>query len=109
MLDGTPANGDEAMSGNVENNEPVPGGGALKQALLVKKAGRKPRLHHQKAPRSCPNIRLSDHNNNPLLTASPAPRPAAQTHGPIINQNLHHVKAGAKKEASCHQQASISI
>ncbi|XP_072218033.1 proline-rich nuclear receptor coactivator 1-like [Leuresthes tenuis] len=113
MLEGSPANGDEA---NVENNNPwslisgnerVNSGNKTKQALL-KKGGRKmrtttaPLLHHQKPPRHCPNIRLSDHNNN-SLTASSAHRPAAQsgTQHPAGAQTLltlHHVKQGAKRE-----------
>ncbi|XP_017290392.1 proline-rich nuclear receptor coactivator 1 [Kryptolebias marmoratus] len=96
MLDGTPANGDEAIIGDVENNNPVPGGKATKQALLAKKGGRKPLLHHQKAPRNCPNVRLSDHNNNITLLSSSTAQPG--THGPVSNQNLHHVKQGARKE-----------
>ncbi|KAM4712665.1 proline-rich nuclear receptor coactivator 1-like [Anableps anableps] len=106
MLDGSPANGDEANIGNVENNNPIPSC-KTKQALL-KKGGRKPLLHHQKPQRHCPNIRLSDHNNNnttstTILTASPGHRPSAQTavHLPAGTQtvlNLHHVKQGAKKE-----------
>ncbi|XP_047243012.1 proline-rich nuclear receptor coactivator 1 [Girardinichthys multiradiatus] len=101
MLDGSPANGDEANIGNVENNNPIPSC-QTKQALL-KKGGRKPVLHHQKPPRHHPNIRLSDNNNNNSLTASSVHRAAVQSAAllPAGNQtvlNLHHVKQGAKKE-----------
>lgn len=113
MLDGSPVNGDEANIGNVENNDPVPSGGkTLKQALLMKKGCRKPLPHHQKPPKNSPNIRLSDHHhNNTLLTGSSVPRPAPQsgTHGPVCNQNLHHhVKQGAKKEASSTPRPQLS-
>ncbi|PWA27703.1 hypothetical protein CCH79_00000636 [Gambusia affinis] len=105
MLDGSPANGDEANIGNVENNNPIPSC-KTKQALL-KKGSRKPLLHHQKPPRHCPNIRLSDHNNNAastaILTASSGHRHSAQSAAPLPTGTqtvltLHHVKQGAKKE-----------
>ncbi|XP_038160084.1 proline-rich nuclear receptor coactivator 1 [Cyprinodon tularosa] len=100
MLDGTIANGDPANRGNIENNNPIQSC-KTKQALL-KKGGRKSVHHHQKAPRHCPNIRLSDHNNN-TLTASSGHRTSAQSaaHLPGGNQavlNHHHVRQGAKKE-----------
>lgn len=115
MLDGTPAHGDEANIGNVENNNPTPlisGGDGLntgsktRQALL-KKGGRKLRsaapLHHQKPPRNGPGARLSDHNNNNTLTASSANKPAGQTGSEVpagaqTVLTLHHLKQGAKKE-----------
>lgn len=113
MLDGSPAHNDEANIGNVENNNPMSGsdgpntGNKAKQALL-KKGGRKLRtaapLHHQKPPRNCSNIRLSDHNNNnTTLTASSGHKAAAQPGAelPAGTQTvltLHHLKQGAKKE-----------
>ncbi|XP_029984239.1 proline-rich nuclear receptor coactivator 1-like [Sphaeramia orbicularis] len=115
MLDGSPAHGDEASIGNVENNNPilisngdgVNTGNKTRQALL-KKGGRKLRstapLHHQKPPKNSPNIniRLSDHNNNNLPVSS-ANKPSAQpgTELPAGTQTaltLHHLKQGAKKE-----------
>ena len=114
MLHGSPAHGDEANIGNVENNNPISlipgsdgvntGNNKTRQALL-KKGGRKLRstapLHHQKPPRNSPNIRLSDHNNN-TLAASSANRPAAQpgAEHPVGAQTLHHLKQGAKKEVT---------
>uniref|UniRef100_A0A1A8P5W4 Proline-rich nuclear receptor coactivator 1 n=1 Tax=Nothobranchius pienaari TaxID=704102 RepID=A0A1A8P5W4_9TELE len=97
MLGGTIMNGNEASNnnnhGNVENNNP---GSKAKQALL-KKGGRKPLLHHQKAPR-CPNVRLSDHYNN-KLTGSAVHRTAAPSGtGNQTALSLHHVKHGTKKE-----------
>lgn len=103
MLDGSPAHSDEANIGNVENNNPIISSGdgmnKTKQALL-KKGGRK--LHHHKPPRNCPNVRLSDHNNN-TLTASSVNKPAALpgTEHPAGTQTvltLHHLRQGAKKE-----------
>lgn len=109
MLDGSLAHGDGANICNVENNNPIPSC-KTKQALL-KKGGRKPLLHHQKPPRHCPNIRLSDHNNNTTsgssssatLTGSAGHRASALSAGhlPAGHQsvlNLHHVKQGGKKE-----------
>ncbi|XP_035535117.1 proline-rich nuclear receptor coactivator 2-like [Morone saxatilis] len=109
MLDGSPAHGDEANIGNVENNSPVSvlsSGDGLnnktRQKELLKKGGRKLRstapLHHQKAPRNGPNnnIRLSDHNNNNTLTVpSPGTEPSAGTQTAL---SLHHLKQEAKKE-----------
>ncbi|XP_070781804.1 proline-rich nuclear receptor coactivator 1 [Enoplosus armatus] len=112
MLDESPAHSDEANIGNVENNNPISlisssdGVNNKTRQALLKKGGRKLRstaaLHHQKPPRNCPNIRLSDHNNN-TLTASSANRPAAQpgTELPAGTQTaltLHQLKQGAKKE-----------
>ncbi|XP_008287905.1 proline-rich nuclear receptor coactivator 1 [Stegastes partitus] len=111
MLDGSQAHSDEANIGNVENNNPIisssDGMNKTKQALL-KKGGRKLRttttapLHHHKPPRNCPNVRLSDHNNN-TLTASSVNKPAVQpgTEHPAGTQTvltLHHLRQGAKKE-----------
>ncbi|KAM4529469.1 proline-rich nuclear receptor coactivator 1 [Fundulus diaphanus] len=90
MLDGSPANGDEANIGNVENNNPMTPSGKAKQALL-KKGGRKATRHN-------PNIRLSDHNNNTTMAASPAHRAPAQTAAHQTVLHLHHVRQGAKKE-----------
>ncbi|XP_076612446.1 uncharacterized protein LOC143336275 [Chaetodon auriga] len=116
MLDGSPALGDEANIGNVENNNPISlisssdgvnAGNKTRQTML-KKGGRKLRsttpLHLQKPPRNNSNIRLCDHNNNnKTWTASPANKPAAQpgTELPAAPQpvlTLHHLKQGAKKE-----------
>uniref|UniRef100_A0A1A7YDW2 Proline-rich nuclear receptor coactivator 1 n=1 Tax=Iconisemion striatum TaxID=60296 RepID=A0A1A7YDW2_9TELE len=96
MLDGTIMNGDEANNnhGNVENNNPS---SKAKQALL-KKGARKPLLLHQKPARNCPNVRLSDHNNN-TLTGSGVHRtsaPSGTGHHTVLG--LHHVKHGTKKE-----------
>lgn len=117
MLDGSPAQSDEANIGNVENNNPISlissgdglnTGNKTRQALL-KKGGRKLRstapLHHQKPPRNGPNIRLSDHNNNNTLTASSANKHAAQPGSelPAGTQTvltLHHLKQGVKKEVT---------
>ena len=114
MLDGSPAHSDEANIGNVENNNPISlipssdGVNKTRQALL-KKGGRKLRstapLHHQKPPRSSPNIRLADHNNNNTLTAASANKPSAQPGAelPAGTQTvltLHHLKQGAKKEVT---------
>lgn len=114
MLDGSLALSDEANIGNVENNNPIsliPGGDGVnktRQALL-KKGGRKLRsaapLHHQKPPRSGPNIRLSDHNNNTTFTASSANRNSSQPGaelppGPQTVLTLHPLKQGAKKEVT---------
>uniref|UniRef100_A0A3P8T1P2 Proline-rich nuclear receptor coactivator 1 n=1 Tax=Amphiprion percula TaxID=161767 RepID=A0A3P8T1P2_AMPPE len=111
MLDGSPTHSDEANIGNVENNNPVisssDGMNKTKQTLL-KKGGRKLRtttaapLHHHKPPRNCPNVRLSDHNNN-TLTASTVNKPVALpgTEHPAGTQTvltLHHLRQGAKKE-----------
>lgn len=110
MLDGSLARSDEPNIGNVENNNPATaviegpntGNNKARQALL-KKGGRKLRssaaaaaLLHQKAPRSGPGVRLSDHNNNTLTAAAPPgtePPAGAQT---VLT--LHHLKQGARKE-----------
>lgn len=113
MLDGSPAHSDEANIGNVENNNPkslisssdgLNTGNKTRQALL-KKGGRKLRsaapMHHQKPPRNCPNIRLSDLNNNnsSTLTAPSANRAAAQPGTDTQTAlTLHQLKQGAKKE-----------
>ncbi|XP_071323458.1 proline-rich nuclear receptor coactivator 1 [Trachinotus anak] len=103
MLHGSPAHGDEANIGNVENNNPatlLPGGdgqnsGNKARQALLRKGGRKLRatapLHHQKPPRSSPNTRLADHNNN---TQPGAELPA----GSQTVLTLHHLKQGARKE-----------
>ncbi|XP_041831171.1 proline-rich nuclear receptor coactivator 1 [Melanotaenia boesemani] len=116
MLDGSPAQGDEANIGNVENNNPlslivsnemVNISNKTKQALL-KKGGRKLRttapLHHQKPPRHCSNLRLSDHNNNiTILTTSSIHKPPTHSSAPHPASTqtaltLHHVKQGNKRE-----------
>lgn len=114
MLDGSLALSDETNIGNVENNNPIsliPGGDGVnktRQALL-KKGGRKLRstapLHHQKPPRSGPNIRLSDHNNNTTFTASSASRNSSQPGTELLPGTqtvltLHPIKQGAEKEVT---------
>lgn len=120
MLDGSPAHGDEASIGNVENNNPtmISNGDGVntvnktRQALL-KKGGKKLRsttpLHHQKPAKNSTgiNTRLSDHNNNNLPVLSPN-KPSAQpgTELPVGTQTaltLHHLKQGPKKEVNTLQ------
>lgn len=115
MLDGTPAHGDEANIGNVENNHPtalISGGDGLNAGggrTRLKKGGRKlrsaaPLLLHHKPPRNGPGVRLSDHNNNNnTLTASSVNKPAGQTGSEVpagaqTVLSLHHLKQGTKKE-----------
>ncbi|XP_053301455.1 proline-rich nuclear receptor coactivator 1 [Pleuronectes platessa] len=103
MLDGSPALGDEANIGNVENNNPgklisgCDGGNAGNRArqALLKKGGRKLHLP-QKQPRNSPIILLSDRNNNNTVTASSANRAAAQPESPA--PSLHPLRPGARTE-----------
>ncbi|XP_041815397.1 proline-rich nuclear receptor coactivator 1 [Chelmon rostratus] len=110
MLDGSPAQVDEANIGNVENNNPISlisssdglnTGNKTRQTML-KKGGKKLRsttpLHLQKPPRNNANIRLCDHNNNNTSIA-PAAQPGTELHDePQPGLTLHHLKQGAKKE-----------
>ncbi|MEQ2186391.1 hypothetical protein GOODEAATRI_027987 [Goodea atripinnis] len=106
MLDGSPANGDEANIGNVENNNPIPSC-KTKQALL-KKGGRKPVLHHQKPPRHHPNIRLSDNNNNSLTASSVLKSKVVQPprHLPRHDQITHNVNTRSHKPKQSQSPAA---
>lgn len=112
MLDGSPAHSDETNIGNVENNQPVISGpdglnhglnsGSKARQALLRKGGRKlrstaPLHHHQKPPRTSPNTRPSDHNNNSILkpAAQPGTEPSVGTQTALT---LLHLKQGAKKE-----------